>query len=940
MEGKGRSFVMVAAALALGMFAMVMLPCYAEIPEGESEVPMFACPQHTAYGQTPYLPGDSGWCAAISDIDSSVYRLDNFDVGSYPIEAVHWWGIGSCGDGTKSFVLMFYENNGGSPGALNATYTVTPTVTVVDGLYAGTDPGYHFVASLDTPCFLSSGWLCIYSASDPCSFSWLCSPNGDAIGYYGAGPSPVSSPLQTDMDNAFCLISSDVPIEGEGGGEGEEEGEGEEVNFLMTCLFPTEAGQEPFDSESAWETQMSEEGAAIVYDNFSVGRMPITGVRWWGLGDCTSPNDQFVVKIHEDAGGTPGEAVFDYTGPPSRVEATGEFFELAEAYVYTLLFEETPICLPTGWVSVYSPAGGCQFEWLGSENGMDGSSLAGLAPALNPLPFDMALCVVAGYEPCPDHNLECPNESLWLQAPFAPEDGGWCAAPSDADMGAYHYENFSGLSASIQEVSWWGTGSCDTGDKTFVIEFRADDQGQPGGLYSWYWITPSISPVDGLYGGTLPGARYTAQLSPPCPYRSGWISIYAADDPCEFDWLCSTGGDGLSYYGAGLNPMENLYSSDTNFAFCLAATGEDPAACPAETFFSQPIALPGDPLYGSRESDFARPSINMDNFSSLNGSIHGITWWGTGESGSKFPCGPMPESFWVKFYLDEQGQPGAIYDQYVVTPAVTEAFVQGITSSTRTVYRFDATLNIPCDLESGWIAIQALGQCCCFWGWSASSSGDSLSYHYEDYQQTAETMDFAFCFTPVETEGQAEGMTEGEGMVEGEEEGMIEGEEEGVTEGQTEGEGLEEGLIEGEEGEGAIEGEGQEEGLIEGEEGQAEGIIEGEGQLEGEGLTEGEGEDRCYTLDQACDHVITLSALLRVIQFFNSNGFHCQPGTEDGYAPGPGDVSCLIHDSDYNPQDWHISLSELLRVIQFFNFGGYHYCPEEGTEDGYCPGLA
>jgi len=27
-------------------------------------------------------------------------------------------------------------------------------------------------------------------------------------------------------------------------------------------------------------------------------------------------------------------------------------------------------------------------------------------------------------------------------------------------------------------------------------------------------------------------------------------------------------------------------------------------------------------------------------------------------------------------------------------------------------------------------------------------------------------------------------------------------------------------------------------------------------------------------------------------------------------------------------------------VIQFYNFPGYHYCPDEGTEDGFCPGIA
>ncbi len=107
-----------------------------------------------------------------------------------------------------------------------------------------------------------------------------------------------------------------------------------------------------------------------------------------------------------------------------------------------------------------------------------------------------------------------------------------------------------------------------------------------------------------------------------------------------------------------------------------------------------------------------------------------------------------------------------------------------------------------------------------------------------------------------------------------------------------------------------------------------------------EGGEEGEGqEDQWQTADQDRNNQISLSELLRVIQFFNSDGFHCEAGTEDGYAPGPGDQTCAAYATDYNPVDWRISLSELLRIIQFFNSGGYHYCPGENTEDGFCPGL-
>lgn len=93
--------------------------------------------------------------------------------------------------------------------------------------------------------------------------------------------------------------------------------------------------------------------------------------------------------------------------------------------------------------------------------------------------------------------------------------------------------------------------------------------------------------------------------------------------------------------------------------------------------------------------------------------------------------------------------------------------------------------------------------------------------------------------------------------------------------------------------------------------------------------------------DKNHDGVLDLSELLRVIQFYNSGALQCDAlaASEDGYLPGSGNNDlCAPYSADYNPQDWVISLSELLRCIQFYNAGGYTYCPASGTEDGYCVG--
>lgn len=154
-------------------------------------------------------------------------------------------------------------------------------------------------------------------------------------------------------------------------------------------------------------------------------------------------------------------------------------------------------------------------------------------------------------------------------------------------------------------------------------------------------------------------------------------------------------------------------------------------------------------------------------------------------------------------------------------------------------------------------------------------------------------------------------------------EGILEGEYEGIAEG----EGIPEGNIEG-----VIEGEGVTEGIVEGTN---EGSTEGEGDLEG--ILEGE-YIYFHTSDINKNGKIDLDELLRIIQLFNSGGYHCNINTkvEDSYLPGYGENhECQPHSNDYNPQDWVISFSELIRAIQIFNVRGYYPCPGE-SEDGFC----
>jgi len=90
-----------------------------------------------------------------------------------------------------------------------------------------------------------------------------------------------------------------------------------------------------------------------------------------------------------------------------------------------------------------------------------------------------------------------------------------------------------------------------------------------------------------------------------------------------------------------------------------------------------------------------------------------------------------------------------------------------------------------------------------------------------------------------------------------------------------------------------------------------------------------------HDADTDRDHDIGLTELLRIIQFYNVGSLHVQSGTEDGYAPGPGDTaSQSCHESDYNPPDWDISLEEVLRSIQLYSARNYYYCGD--SEDTFC----
>ena len=96
--------------------------------------------------------------------------------------------------------------------------------------------------------------------------------------------------------------------------------------------------------------------------------------------------------------------------------------------------------------------------------------------------------------------------------------------------------------------------------------------------------------------------------------------------------------------------------------------------------------------------------------------------------------------------------------------------------------------------------------------------------------------------------------------------------------------------------------------------------------------------EQAHTADTNRDWRISLAELLRVVQLYNAGAYRAADGTEDGFAPGPGPVGELLHSADMDGNG-NISISELLRTIQLFNAPDGAYYAEDGTEDGFVPGV-
>jgi hypothetical protein len=139
------------------------------------------------FSQPPHGPSDIWSAYTTSSIFPYLCQEDFWGLTD-SIQDIHWWGltlIWNSGwypghpDGML-FEIIFYQDSGGLPGAVVATYSnIAPTVTDTGASYAGYEL-YYF--ETDVPAVtLATGWVSIQSTASPdnSALLWMSSPTGN-----------------------------------------------------------------------------------------------------------------------------------------------------------------------------------------------------------------------------------------------------------------------------------------------------------------------------------------------------------------------------------------------------------------------------------------------------------------------------------------------------------------------------------------------------------------------------------------------------------------------------------------------------------------------------------------------------------------------------------------------------------------------------------------
>ena len=249
--------------------------------------------------------------------------------------------------------------------------------------------------------------------------------------------------------------------------------------------------------------------------------------------------------------------------------------------------------------------------------------------------------------------LECPDNSIFCQLPYLPDEpwNGYSAVSS------YYipYDNFQGLTNKIVAVYWWGVEPDynDPSSLVFNIEFWTDDGGEPGSLVAAFnGVTPTYTDT-GLdyYGYEL--FEFYYELPTPVDLSDGWVAIYIDYYASNYGWFFWwTSGDG------DLSALQWLYYSgftpiDDDLAFALIG----------QETWNIKMHYPQWPDEDGWDVRATTPVTVADDWMATETSyVSDIHWWGSWKNGVE---GTL-NGFTVRIYADESGVPGELlWERYV-----------------------------------------------------------------------------------------------------------------------------------------------------------------------------------------------------------------------------------------------------------------------------------
>jgi hypothetical protein len=214
---------------------------------------------------------------------------------------------------------------------------------------------------------------------------------------------------------------------------------------------------------------------------------------------------------------------------------------------------------------------------------------------------------------------------------------------------------------------------------------------------------------------------------------------------------------GSSAPGGALPRNLNRATLPRNAAAPVPAGAGRVAACPADSWFGQPLAGPNDPwsFYLSEQSAGWKA---YDDYSQLAGPLDHVTFFGLSlmeTSGALAACNTEPTpTFLVEFY-QPGAAPGALVASYTVS---TTGVPTGDAYFGFAAYAYTVTLDPPlAGLPDGWISIQGQtatsGDCEFLWGSSLTGDFNALQDTGSGIAPLDPPDNLAFCihivYTPI-----------------------------------------------------------------------------------------------------------------------------------------------------------------------------------------------